>query len=712
MATLILTTVGGVLGGPIGAAIGGLLGVAADGRLLKPKGRQGPRLTELAVQTSSYGSPIAKIFGTMRVAGTVIWATDLIETREKRSGGKGQPSTTTYNYAASFAVALSGRPVRSVGRIWAEGKLLRGAAGDWKATTGFRLHSGGEDQAVDPLIASAEGIGLAPAHRGIAYVVFENLALADFGNRIPSLTFEVVADDAPVAIGRIAREIGDGVVTGEGPGARVDGFSAYGDGVRGVLETLAEASGAWFAPVGDTLAMRSDVGATVAVEDAGTGGARRMRTIAPLETVPLSVSVAHYDPARDYQAGVQRARRPGTGMRAEAVEMPAALSADAAKTMAEAMLARAEAVRVRRRVTTDVSALGIGPGDGVTITGESGVWRVREATLEKMAVTLELTPVVAATLPATASGGRVLGAPDAAIGTTIVHAFETPALGDTLLTVPRLTIVAAGSEPGWRRAALLYSLDDGVTWIAAGGTAAAGTIGIVVSPPGSGSATLVDRFNTIEVELAHEAMTLESADPPAIDRGANLALVGDELLQFELAEPIGARRWRLSGLWRARRGMAGAPPGAGARFVLIEADSSLTLPVDVTPGATIRVMASGAGDTGGAAETMAVMTGASILPPAPVGLTALPTADGGAMLRWARRSRIGWRWSDAVDAPLGEEREAYRVTIAPAAGAARTIETVLPETMLTAGERAGGPVAITVRQLGTNGESPALSAAI
>ncbi|HYD39114.1 MAG TPA: hypothetical protein VEA60_15965, partial [Allosphingosinicella sp.] len=143
MATLLLTAAGTAIGGPIGGAIGALVGRQIDGRLFAPKARQGPRLGELAVQTSSYGSPIPKLFGTMRVAGTVIWATDLREERSKSGGGKGQPKTVGYSYSANFAVALSARPILAVRRIWADGKLLRGAAGDFKSATGFRLHLGG-----------------------------------------------------------------------------------------------------------------------------------------------------------------------------------------------------------------------------------------------------------------------------------------------------------------------------------------------------------------------------------------------------------------------------------------------------------------------------------------------------------------------------------------------------------------------------------------
>jgi len=53
MATLILTTVGTIVGGPIGGAIGAMVGQAIDAEIFKPAGRQGPRIADLRVQTSS-----------------------------------------------------------------------------------------------------------------------------------------------------------------------------------------------------------------------------------------------------------------------------------------------------------------------------------------------------------------------------------------------------------------------------------------------------------------------------------------------------------------------------------------------------------------------------------------------------------------------------------------------------------------------------------
>ncbi len=103
MATLVLGVVGTVIGGPIGGVIGNLIGSQIDQAVIgSGPDREGPRLREVDVQTSSYGTAIPKIFGSIRAAGSVIWATDLQEDSETEGGGKGRPSTTTFSYSANF----------------------------------------------------------------------------------------------------------------------------------------------------------------------------------------------------------------------------------------------------------------------------------------------------------------------------------------------------------------------------------------------------------------------------------------------------------------------------------------------------------------------------------------------------------------------------------------------------------------------------------
>jgi hypothetical protein len=120
-------------------------------------------------------------------------------------------------------------------------------------------------------------------------------------------------------------------------------------------------------------------------------------------------------------------------------------------------------------------------------------------------------------------------------------------------------------------------------------------------------------------------------------------------------------------------------------------------------GREARISGSGVGDAE-PAEAVAPITGASVAPPSPVHLKARLMADGTTLLSWTRRSRSGWRWIDGADAPLGEERERYRVT-ATADGTAWQREADTPQLALAPADRAA-TLALEVRQLGTNGASP------
>jgi len=210
-----------------------------------------------------------------------------------------------------------------------------------------------------------------------------------------------------------------------------------------------------------------------------------------------------------------------------------------------------------------------------------------------------------------------------------------------------------------------------------------------------------------EVVLARPDMLLADADDAGLDAGRNLALVGDELIQFGRADPIGAGRWRLTRLWRGRRGTEAAigTQAPGDAFVLIEADAMRTIDLPVAAiGQTVRVLASGVGDTE-PVEARCVLAGRSVLPPSPVGLRVALAGDGNAAVRWIRRSRAGWRWIDGGDVPLGEDAEVHVVRIVSATGAVRTVETSVSSVTVTGAERSAGPVAVEVRQRGLFGLS-------
>jgi hypothetical protein len=699
MATLVLTAVGTIIGGPLGGAIGAIIGQQVDRNILfAPKPRQGPRLGDLSVQTSHYGTQIPKIFGTMRAAGTVIWATDLAEHRSTR-GGKGQPKVTSYAYSASFAVALSGRPVGSVGRIWADGKLLRGAAGDFKSATRFRLHGGGEDQAPDPLIVSAEGAGQAPAYRGIAYAVFEDLPLEDFGNRIPSLTFEIVADPGAVLIGTIAEELAGGAVAaGETPA--LTGFAASGDSVRGALEGLTDVVPLSLADDGGILRLRAGAG-EAAMLPASSMSERVQIVRRGQGAVPGEASIAYYDAARDYQTGLQRAVR-GGGRSVDQRALPAVLDAGGAKALADYRIATLWAGRVSGKAVSAWRSAAIRPGSHVEIEGRTGIWKVERWTLGAMIVTLELVRVPTALPPdVAATPGRAVSETDLPQGPTTVRLLELP-LGDGSDTKPLLYVAAAGASAGWRRAALSASFDGGASWQDLGGTAPPAVMGAAQDALPPAGPELFDLRSSLEVELLNPTMWLEGRSDAALIAGANLAAVGEELIQFGAAEALGARRFRLSRLLRGRRGTEWAAGGhdPGEPFTLIARETLVA--IEAPAGAEAQLLASGAGDFPDAASAARVVAADLLRPPAPVHLSAVELPGGDLAIAWVRRSRQGWAWTDGADTPLGEEAERYHLNIA-GPGFERRVETSLPAYVYTAAERAAdgpGPLTLAVTQAG------------
>lgn len=196
MATILFQAAGAALGGvfgPVGAiagrAIGALAGSAVDRALLG--GSQtltGARLQNARIPGAEEGTGIARVYGTVRTGGTLIWATRFEEeVTSERGGGKATgPRIDTYSYFANFAVGICEGPIAGVRRVWADGRELD------LTDIPMRIHRGYADQLPDPLIEAKQGTANAPAYRGLAYAVFERLPLDTFGNRIPILQFEVM----------------------------------------------------------------------------------------------------------------------------------------------------------------------------------------------------------------------------------------------------------------------------------------------------------------------------------------------------------------------------------------------------------------------------------------------------------------------------------------------------------------------------------------
>lgn len=168
---------------------------------------EGPRLDDTKVSLGDYGVPLPMLWGTRRIEGPpIFFAEDLreVKRRRKTKGGK----YNEYTYFGTWAIAVAGHEIDSVTRIWLDKKLVYDVTGAGP-TTPFeseegvnlqdfiRIYNGAETQEADPrmlaTVEAANGAGSCPAYRGTAYVMFIDVPLEKFGNRIPQAAVEVVS---------------------------------------------------------------------------------------------------------------------------------------------------------------------------------------------------------------------------------------------------------------------------------------------------------------------------------------------------------------------------------------------------------------------------------------------------------------------------------------------------------------------------------------
>lgn len=725
MATLILSTVGSIFGGPIGGSIGALVGRQIDSMIFKPSAQEGPRLTELKITTSSYGMPIARHYGRMRVPGQIIWSTDLVEHKDQQ-GSKTGPTVVSYTYSASFAVALSSRPLRSVGRIWADGKLLRGAGGDLKVGGTFRLHTGEGDQPQDALLAGAEGAARCPAYRGLAYAVFEDLELSEYGNRIPTLTFEVIGDEGTLSLASLLEGTLDQVeaqLTLDG----IEGISGEGSlgELLGALDPLYPLD---CDACDDRLVLQPDrlQTAAIALPDAATSTKREdfggnqgyARKRQGESEQPLEV-LRYYDIDRDFQPGAQRAMGKPLPGQPRSIDLPAAMTATAARRLVGDAAKRAEWSRqtLSWRVTELDPA--VRPGARVTVPGHPGKWRVSSWEWHDQGIDLalsRLSPLAA--LSTAADPGRANPAPDLVSSPTALTACELPWDGNPGSSVPLMLAFASSSGPGWAGAALFVDQGDGALQPVGATGRTRAVIGTALDALPAASPLLFDRQHSVTVALVGADLVLGDATMRQLAMGANRALLGEEIIQFASAAPLGGGQWRLGGLWRGRGGTEAAISShlSGEPFVLLDGNGIALDPQAVGEAPGTLLAALGLGDP--APVTCPILLrGIGTRPLSPVHGRAIAQADGSLRLVWTRRARGAWQWQNSADVPLNEQAEAYSVSFGDDLTQAGFWDVSAPELLIDAASvtalLTAAPAGIfRVVQRGDRGTSAALQIAL
>jgi hypothetical protein len=404
--------------------------------------------------------------------------------------------------------------------------------------------------------------------------------------------------------------------------------------------------------------------------------------------MPRSVSITYMDVDADYQVGTQRAiRQSAISINEQNDELPLAITAARAATVADVLLFDAWNGRNTRAIKISRKFAAVSPGDVGTFEFPAGTFtekRVARANDDGAIIALDLVDadvqIYSASNPGVSSPSEQSGLQ--LIPPARMAIMDIPILRDADNT-NALYVAMAGATTPWSGGALYIGNDDASLAIVASVSSGA-SVGIATTALANWTQRTVDSINTVRVEEVgtQSSTTLDGA----LTNHINLWLIGDELLYAITATYVSAGVYVLSNLVRGLRGTE--------RFISTHAayERAVQLP---SAGQGIMHPALDLGDIGQIKQYRAISfgrdidsevstpfasTGQALKPLSPVDFKR-DSLNGSSALTWNRRSRFSGEFIDNGDIPLGESSELYYVDVysdSTFSLIARTIQTNTP----------------------------------
>jgi len=228
--------------------------------------------------------------------------------------------------------------------------------------------------------------------------------------------------------------------------------------------------------------------------------------------------------------------------------------------------------------------------------------------------------------------------------------------------------------------------------------------------PGLPSWMVFDKVHSVDIKMFTGTPPGSAANDLVVLNGANVALLGSEIIQWVTSTDLGNNIYRLSRLLRGRLGteLNMSAHVAGETFVVLDSDSVRRVvqnTEDTNAQRFLKIIGAGL-PVYSAAVTPFVNTGVSQRPWKPAIIRSTRDGPGEITITFHRRSRIRFEWIDFVDVPLGQDQESYEMDISDNTGAVvRTLESTSEQFIYTVADQTtdfGGiqsRVAVTIYQM-------------
>lgn len=688
------TTVGAAMfAATIGMTIGGIIDPPEQQTITQ----EGARLGDLSAQTATWGAPVRRLFGKFRLAGNVIWALDLHETKhvEESGDGKGgaggtKTETIWYSYAGSWAVAFCEGPVTGVSKIWLNSVLVYDGTNYSGGLTAenHHIHLGTKTQNVDWYIQAHDPD--TPAYRNMFYIVFNSIELENYGNKVPKVDVETyneldTVDKAASALlerSGVSTEFAD---TSDGTDVLAGYVVTQPMSTRAALEPLITAYQLDLIEEEFGIVLRKR---TVPENPVVVNDVINFVQIERKQTVELSkiIHITYANKDKNYDAGSQLAQRIDVDtVNVKSYQYALALTDTQAKQIAETYIFSEWNERLEFIFSLPSTYMDFIVGQVIQLDYKGLLHTVRirqidysansmlsfKASLEDLSVYSSIAIGSDTNNSYTQDTVKVLGA-------TNMELLDIPML-DNAYNAEGIYIAAEGVEADWNGSTISRSTDDQVTYNQAGQIVGGTYLGTSVTALADGISTLWDTVNTVTISLTHG--NVYSKTEAEVLLAENYILIGDEILQFRDVSELGGGEFELSYLLRGRRGTEWSTNlhVVGERVVVLDSQMIFDASAALNVGTYYKATTFGL-FLEDSIEQFIQPKIRCLKPLSPSYVKGVRDVSNNLTITWMRRSRDVTGYFKALS--LYEESESYEVDIITGTG--RTISSSSEEVVYTA----------------------------
>jgi hypothetical protein len=420
------------------------------------------------------------------------------------------------------------------------------------------------------------------------------------------------------------------------------------------------------------------------------------------QDLPLMVTALYNDIALNWQQGKQlkqRNARTVNTTQQQVLSMPLSLSDTNARQIAEATLYSAWQARTTYALNLWRALYAmLDPTDIINMVYQGATYEIRivKNTIgQGLAVALKCVSEDVRNYGSVVAGVANQAFQPSTLVTsapTLLWLFDLPLLRDSDSNPSGSGFYAAISSiaAGWPGGVLFQSSDNAeFTQIDSEDVPASFGSALNALPPPA-SPWVWDTVNSLYINLVTGA--LAGASDLSILNGANVLIVGGEVIQFADAVQNEDGSWTVSRLLRGRRGTEAACTGHAVGEVVIQLLTGGVLR-EAAPLSQIGQLRYYQGITegqpvGSSQDVNLTLAGNDLKPYSVVAISGTQDSSGDWVMAWIRRTRIGGAWMDGTGTvPLSEVSEAYQIDILNGSTVVRTIDASSPYAVYLAAQQ-------------------------